>query len=96
MPPDEYHPAIAKYADCRMVEMDNGIFAVLRNGAPKPGRLVVAIDAGRRTVNPYVYAPPVLRPVETAGNPRPVDPSGLQIIGRKVAEFIDHGDDDDE
>ena len=96
MPPDEYHPSISKYLDCRMVEMDNGIFAVLRNAPPKPGKLVAAVDAAKGTVCPYVYAPPVLSPVETAGKIIPMDAPGLTILGRKVAEFIDHGDDDDE
>ena len=93
MPPDDYHPAIAKYADCRMVEMDNGRYAVCRNAEPKPGRLVVAVD-GDSSVNQYIYAPPVLVSVEMSGKTRPLESPGLQIIGRKVAEFIDHGDDD--
>jgi hypothetical protein len=96
MPPDDYHPSISKFADCRMVKMDNGVFAVLRNRPPKPGKLVVAVDSEHSTVCQYVYAPPVLRSVETAGKTIPLDAPGLQVIGRKVAEFIDHDDDDDQ
>ena len=94
MPPEEYHPAIQKYADCRMVEMDNGRFAVCRKAEPKPGKLVLVLEGGD-SVAPYVYAPPVLSSVEKAGRTLPVNAPTHQILGRMVAEFIDHGDGDD-
>lgn len=94
MPPEETHPAIEKYADCRMVEMDNGRFAICRKAEPTPGQRVVALcrSGDEIHVGPYVYAPPLLTSLEHVSRSIRLADAGVAVLGRMVGEFIDYAD----
>lgn len=89
---DAYLPALPKYADCKLAQMDNGRFAILRKQDYSRGdRVLVQRDTGQ--VCPYWFEPPVLVPVEmSASGPHTLplyDPSH-KILGLMVGEFIDY------
>jgi transcriptional regulator with XRE-family HTH domain len=89
---DAYLPALPKYADCKLAQMDNGRYAILRRQDYSRGdRVLVQRDNG--TICPYYYEPPVLVPVEmSASGPHtlPLYDPAHRILGCMVGEFIDY------
>lgn len=98
MPTIEHIPAPQRYADCVLVEMDNGRMAICRPAKPaglEPGRRVLVLRNLQSTAA-YWVEPPRLVPVETAGSfagTLPLvesDPTRAQVLGIMAGEYIDY------
>jgi hypothetical protein len=99
MPADDYLPVPPKYADCLCVRMDGGKLAIVRpcpvEGC-KPGWTVM-VDCDGTNVSPYLFQPPALVSVDRDGGKvdvRSVECEHIRILGRVVADLIEHDDDD--
>jgi transcriptional regulator with XRE-family HTH domain len=98
MPPEDYLPALPRYVDCRVVEIDNGRMAIARpcpaEGIPIRARVLVEWDC--TSVRAYWYLPPYVVSVETGTQPPHIlnlnDPE-THILGIMVGEFVPYGED---
>jgi hypothetical protein len=100
MPPEDYLPALPRYADCRIVEMDCGRMAIVRpcphNGIPRKARVLVEWDSA--SILPYWYLPPYVVSIEMAGQPPHIlslDDPMTHILGVMVGEFLPYGENTD-
>ena len=99
MPADDYLPVPPKYADCLSVRMDGGNLAIVRpcpKDGCKPGWTVM-VERDHTSIAPYLFKPPVLVSVDTPPGKvdvRSIDCEDIRILGRVVADLIEHEDDD--
>lgn len=89
----EFIPAPANYADCKLVEMDNGRFAICCSAdmarMERGKRVLVLRDLSE--VSPHFFDPPRLVPVESGPKFKgtlPVEGPDHQVIGLMRGEFL--------